>query len=57
MDKYNIASEHELKDLFKKEKLSFASEIKALLLHPEVKREIDFNAFNNYFTFASISWT
>ena len=32
----------------------FASEIKALLLHPEVKREMDFNAFNNYLHFAYI---
>lgn len=34
--------------------LVFASEIKALLLHPAVKREIDFDAFNNYLSLAYV---
>ena len=32
----------------------FSSEIKSLLLYPEIKKEIDFEALNNYFTYQAI---
>jgi asparagine synthase (glutamine-hydrolysing) len=35
-------------------KLIFASEIKAILEHPEVRRELDFEAFYHYLTFATV---
>jgi len=35
----------------------FSSEIKSLLLYPEIKKEIDFEALNDYFTYQAIPST
>lgn len=35
-------------------RLIFASEIKALVVHPEVRRELDFDALNEYLTFTNV---
>jgi len=34
--------------------LLFASEIKALLIHPQVRRELDINALNEFLTFSNV---
>ena len=39
---------------FNKKSIVFASEIKAIIAHPEYKIEVDFDALNQYFTFQNV---